>query len=465
MEETKNIYEGRLIKDDVSYPVTLLKFSQFSLLVKFHPDELIDDNCVFNNLELKISGDSFKLGKCKFISDVNINGYSGKIVFTKDIYDLSLLFSKQKIVNFMSTFNNLSLVIGYKDNITEEFKNFTAAVNYDFNVYKQYFDDMDKRFMDEPDDIKREIENSIIKSEGRKFFAYLDNVLDDLNRIVSGFTREEHKKHGYYFRKQLWNILMCSNFIKRANIKPRGYAGDSEMMNMLYRREYEGNSTFEKLLHRHPIERPAAQAVRNRRKIIAESIDSIYKKKSDSINGRMKVLSVACGPAFELHDIINNKGDADKYSFSLLDQDRDALNEAACSISEIQKRYKRKLDVEFIIESVRTLLMSPKFVETTGQFHFIYSMGLFDYLTPPTARAIFSKLYDMLIPGGEIVIGNYHTDNSDKWYMEYWCDWVLYYRTEADMLGLIVDDKSEKNIIFDGTKCQMFLKVNKSISK
>ncbi len=462
MVDTKNIYEGQLIKDDETYTVTLLNFSRFALLVKFQSGDLVEDNYSFNSLKLKINDESFELGRCKFISDVNINGYSGKIVFTGDIYDLSLLFSKQKVVNLLSTFNNLPLVIGYKDNITEDFKNFTAAVNYDCNVYKHFFDDMDKRFRDEPDDIKNEIEESIIKSEGRKFYSYLDKVLLELDGIVSGFSRDEHEKHGYYFRRQLWNILMCSQFMKRANVKPRGYAGDSEMMNMLYRREYEGNSTFEKLLHRHPIERPAAQAVRNRRKIIADSLNHIHEKTGDSLDGRMKVLSVACGPAFELHDIIKNKKDADKYSFFLLDQDRDALNEAAGSINEIQKQLKSKLDVDFIIESVRTLLMSPKFVKTTGQFHFIYSMGLFDYLTPPTARAVFSKLYEMLMPGGEIVIGNYHVGNQDKWYMEYWLDWVLYYRTEADMLGLVHDNRSEKEILFDGTKAQMFLKVKKS---
>jgi SAM-dependent methyltransferase len=462
MAETENVYEGHLIDDGESYTVSLLNYSRFALLVKFQSGNLVEDNYIFKNLKLKVNGESFELGKCKYISDVNINGYSGKIVFTRDIYDLSMLFSKQKVVNLLTAFNNLPLVIGYKDNITEKFRDFTAAVNYDFNVYKHYFDDMDKRFRDEPDDIKREIEESIIKSEGRKFFTYLDKMLEELNKIVSGFNREEHEKHGYYFRRQLWHILMCSQFMKRANVKPRGYAGDSEMMNMLYRREYEGNSTFEKLMHRHPIERPAAQAVRNRRKIIAENLDQVYQKKGDSLEGRLKVLSVACGPAFELNDIIKSKGDADKYSFSLLDQDRDALNEAAGSINDLQKKFNKKLDVEFIIESVRTLLMSPKFVETTGQFHFIYSMGLFDYLTPPTARAVFSKLYEMLMPGGEIVIGNYHVSNPDKWYMEYWHDWVLYYRAEADMLGIVADDKSEKEILFDGTKSQMFLKVKKS---
>ncbi len=462
MPEEKNIYQGQLLKDDMSHAVTFFNFSRFALLVKFQSGEHIEDNSVFDNLLLNIEGNSFELGKCKFKSDVKINGFSGKIVFIKDIYDLSLLFSKQKIVNLLSTFNNLPLVIGYKDNITEEFKDFTAAANYDFNVYKHFFDDMEKRFRDEPDDIRREVEHSIIRSEGRKFFSYMDHMLRKLNELVSGFNREEHEKHGYYFRRQLWNIIICANFMKRSNIKPRGYAGDSEMMNMLYRREYEGNSTFEKLLHRHPIERPAAQAVRNRRKIIADSLNSIYEKTGNSINGRMKVLSIACGPVFEIHDIIKKREDADKYSFSLLDQDRDALNEAAESINAIQEKLNIKLDVEYITESVRTLLMSPKFVEIRGQFHYIYSMGLFDYLTPPTAKAVFNKLYEMLIPGGEIVIGNYHADNPDKWYMEYWLDWVLYYRTEAEMLSLVEDDTSEKEIVYDETKAQMFLKVKKT---
>ena len=60
-------------------------------------------------------------------------------------------------------------------------------------------------------------------------------------------------------------------------------------------------------------------------------------------------------------------------------------------------------------------------------------MGLFDYLTPPVARAVLARLLDLLAPGGALVVGNFHVANRSRVYMDYWMDWPLYYRSEADL--------------------------------
>ena len=61
-----------------------------------------------------------------------------------------------------------------------------------------------------------------------------------------------------------------------------------------------------------------------------------------------------------------------------------------------------------------------------------------------------------------MVIGNFHISNPSKYYMEYWCDWVLFHRTEEDLRGLLKDIPSESaSIIFEKTGSQMFLKIKK----
>ena len=75
-------------------------------------------------------------------------------------------------------------------------------------------------------------------------------------------------------------------------------------------------------------------------------------------------------------------------------------------------------------------------------------MGLFDYLTPPVARAVLEKLYQLLKPGGELMIGNFHVSNPSKYYMEYWADWVLYYRTEEEFRDLPKDPTTAKVSLF-----------------
>ena len=64
-----------------------------------------------------------------------------------------------------------------------------------------------------------------------------------------------------------------SPLMRRPNIKPRGFAGDSEMMSMVYRNAYEGETTFGKLLHKYAVGLSTGHSVRYRRKLIPEMLN------------------------------------------------------------------------------------------------------------------------------------------------------------------------------------------------
>ena len=149
--------------------------------------------------------------------------------------------------------------------------------------------------------------------------------------------------------------------------------------------------------------------------------------------------------------------------FSFFDQDQQALLEAAGLVSNLERALKTEISADFIRESVRTMLVTRALQEKWGQFHFIYSMGLFDYLTAPVARAILKKLYQLLTPGGEMAIGNFYVLNPSRYYMEYWHDWKIIYRTEDDFSRLVEDlPEAEVSVDFDTTRIQMLLHVRKA---
>lgn len=436
--------------------------SKYSLLIRFANGNNFTDGTEFSELTVKYNGSSENLGRCRLISEPNIDGYAGRITFVDDVYDLQSLIFDHKVVRLQSAFFNIPLILCHKQDIRAPFKDYTADLTYDLNVYKSLFDKLDSEHADEPPEIKQAVQQAIIHTEGKKFLKFLNQRLMELEGLVSDFSREEHERHGFYFRKQLWPFILCSPFMARTNLKPRGYAGDSEMMSMIYSNSYSGESTFAKLMHKHPVEHPAAQAVRNRRTFIAKKLPQLECKTRVARDERLKALSVACGPACEIQDVLVSEGDFDRYHFTLLDQDRLALLEAAKSVDRIEKKSGLKLKVDYLNESVRTMLKTPKLKSRWGQFHFIYSMGLFDYLTPPVARAVLNKLYQLLKPGGEMVIGNFHISNPSRTYMEYWLDWVLYYRTEQDFMGLLQEAGSaDTQVLFDETGVQMFLHVTK----
>jgi extracellular factor (EF) 3-hydroxypalmitic acid methyl ester biosynthesis protein len=443
-------------------PIDATYASRYSLSVRYLNPATYTDGARFSKLVIHHNGEDFELGPCKIISEPSIDGYTGRLVFLEDVYDLESLFFENRLVKLQTAFLNLPLVFAYKEKIKQSFKDFTANLTYDLSAYKNLFDTLDSEFSEEPENIRESVQKAIIDTEGRKFMLFLDESLEGLANIVKPFTREEHAQHGFYFRRQLWNYILCSPLLKRTNLKPRGYAGDSEMMRMIYANELRGDSTFSKLMHKHPLDHLAAQAVRSRRHIIANMARRIMDNDGAVPKGGLKILSAACGPAVEIGDMLITPEDCEKYHFTLLDQDRQALIEAAKFINQIEKKLEAKIRVEYLNESVRTMLGAPQLKEILGEFHFIYSMGLFDYLTPRVASAVFGKVYQLLKPGGEMIAGNFHVSNPSRYYMEYWADWVLYHRTEEEFKALLSKAASaEIDLFFDDTRSQMFLHIKK----
>ncbi len=461
MEFYEQNLEGYVVFNNESIPVKLKYASKYSLMVNFPEGFNFSNQTEFNSLTMKIEDENFIFDKCILVLEANIDGYAGRLVFIDNVYNFEVLLNKKIQVNLETYFYNLPLTLNHKNNIIQAFKDFTSNLSFDLSIYKQYFDHMDSEYKDEKQIIKDSIQKVLIDTEGKKFLDFLDAKLEELQAHIKDFSNKDHEKHGYYFRKLLWNYILCSAFMTRTNLKPRGYVGDSEMMRMIYENNYRGETTFEKMMHKHPVDHPAAQAVRNRRVLIPKVLRETMELFPNLPSRGFRVLSVASGPATELQDLLLEQEDFNKFSFSLLDQDTSALMEAARGIEQIEVLKNAKAKVIYLKDSVRTMLKTSKISEKWGQFHYIYSMGLFDYLTPPVAAVLLQRLYELLLPGGQLLIGNYHVKNPSRSYMEYWCDWVLYYRTEEEFMNLLNDKTAKKSVFFENAKSQMFLQVRK----
>jgi hypothetical protein len=91
------------------------------------------------------------------------------------------------------------------------------------------------------------------------------------------------------------------------------------------------------------------------------------------------------------------------------------------------------LGVETINASVRDFL--KRRVAVSG-FDLIYVLGLHDYLSVPIAQRLSEVLFEMLNPGGQLVITNYLPNLVDSGYMEAFMDWWLIYRTQEQLVQL-----------------------------
>ena len=80
------------------------------------------------------------------------------------------------------------------------------------------------------------------------------------------------------------------------------------------------------------------------------------------------------------------------------------------------------------------------------KFDFIYSTGLYDYLDDRVATKLTHRMFEMLNPGGRLVVANFLPDIWGAGYMETFMDWKLIYRTAEEMAAVAVYNPSKTEI-------------------
>jgi SAM-dependent methyltransferase len=220
------------------------------------------------------------------------------------------------------------------------------------------------------------------------------------------------------FAHPVLGLIHEDPFTRHAFEKPRGYAGDAELLDLIYRdRPYAGTITDRgSRLYAWTGAGAACTSVRARRDGLAEWIDRIASERADA-----RILSVACG---HLREAQRSQAVRDGRIGELV-----ALDQDARSIALIQ-REQAEHKVTTVTASFRRLIVSPA---DLGTFDFIYSAGLYDYLPDEAARRLTASMFAMLRPGGTLLIANFAPELNDIGYMEALMDWVLIYRDEAQI--------------------------------
>lgn len=219
--------------------------------------------------------------------------------------------------------------------------------------------------------------------------------------------------------------------------KPRGYAGDAELLDLIYgvdegKEPPEKTSEMGRRVFRYTTRSPACCGVRHRARIVAELIDKVA-----SEFHRPDLLSVVAAHLREagLSGALKQRRLGRYVAF-----DADAE-----SLEEVRRCYGH-YGVETVAATVRQIITGKRV--DLGEFHFIYSTGLYDYLNQTAGRRLTTRLFDMLRPGGHLLISNFLTDVKDRGYMESFMDWHLIFRNHSQTLDLAmaIDQPRVKDI-------------------
>lgn len=225
----------------------------------------------------------------------------------------------------------------------------------------------------------------------------------------------------------LRQLLHQDPFTGRAFAKPRGYAGDAELLDFIYGREEgwpvpAGTSDVGRQIFEFTTRSPACEAVRARRGFVAEVIDRLV----DEVP-QPHVLSVAAG---HLREALLSSAIKRRRVGRLV-----ALDADADSVAEVRLSYGR-YGVEAVQATARQLVTGRL---ALGQFDLVYSTGLFDYVPQQAAQRLTWRLFQFLRPRGRLLVANFLPGIPDLGYMESYMDWKLIYRTRREMLDISLD--------------------------
>jgi SAM-dependent methyltransferase len=229
-------------------------------------------------------------------------------------------------------------------------------------------------------------------------------------------------------------IMRRCPLTRRCALKPRGYAGDAEVLDYIYGLTKGPDATFDPVghaVHGYAVAAPACRAVRYRRYRLANLIDKEAESRVGGGAGNFRVLSVAAGHAREL-----SLSEAFKCGlvsrFVALDQDSESL--------EVIEREYGGPNVMLLPLSVRSLLAGK---HDLGTFDVIYAAGLYDYLQTSMARRLTARLFDNLKPGGVLLYVNFAPGIPNAGYMETAMDWWLIYRNARETCDLASEVPAE----------------------
>lgn len=262
--------------------------------------------------------------------------------------------------------------------------------------------------------------------------ATLDEMIEVLRDVKRKASPEEWSAWTEDCRRHsITELLHEDPFTRRAYEKPRGYAGDAELIDMIYGLEEMWTPPVTSLMGSQIFEyttrAPAPEGVRARRAFVAAMIDRLARR-----NRFPSILSLAAG---HMREALLSAAFKRRRLGRVVALDSDPL-----SMQLVEREY-GCFGVETEVQSIRKLFCRKV---NLGTFDFVYSTGLFDYLNEDSSRRLATIMFEMLNPGGRLLVANFLPGIRDIGYMEVFMDWNLIFRTRHEMMNMTMDIPQEE---------------------
>jgi extracellular factor (EF) 3-hydroxypalmitic acid methyl ester biosynthesis protein len=349
--------------------------------------------------------------------------------------------------------------------IRPEYKIIVADMQTFFMDLQLWLDQVELGIRASPAADRSQLEEEAANQLARPLIPCVNTLFEKFEDIAMGLEEEVRQAHRNYMRRQLHSLILCAPFAHRTFVKPLGYAGDYEMVNMIIRNGHEGGSLYAKLVNKWFLQQPPAEAHRNRVQYLKTRL---LEETARAARGGQpaRILNLGCGPAGEVREFLKESPLSDNARFTLLDFNDETIEYARVGLRGIKTEFKRNTGLQFQKKSVLQLLkeaVKPAGDKPRQQYELVYCAGLFDYLTDRTCKQLMDIFYEWTAPGGLLIATNVEPANPLRNGMEHLLDWNLIYRTAAQMRLVKPQeaDRESVNVFSDSTGVNVLLEVRK----
>ncbi|MCX5705749.1 MAG: PilZ domain-containing protein [Candidatus Omnitrophica bacterium] len=259
----------------------------------------------------------------------------------------------------------------------------------------------------------------------------LDTHFKNIWRCVENIVPEDYAVHlRYYWNMLGFYLVDLIEICRFVRSKPLGYAGDFMLMNYFYDYfdQYLGGSSYEMLINSYTCNIPIAYSVVERKEFFKQKILEILERK-DSV----RILSVASGSARELTELVEEGRINKPLYFDCLDVESEAFEYIKNTLQEIRSENKNNLHIRFLKEDFLDLVKGKDIHNLSEKYDFIYSSGLFDYLTDRMVKRLIVHLFGLLEDSASLVITNARKDDCHRAYYEMLGGWKLIHRSDKEV--------------------------------
>ncbi|MBI5149367.1 MAG: class I SAM-dependent methyltransferase [Candidatus Omnitrophica bacterium] len=263
-----------------------------------------------------------------------------------------------------------------------------------------------------------------------------------------------------YFRKIAGKYLFQSQILKRFYDKPRGYAGDYFMFEMMYDGKPLSDGIgvyFDYYVFYHSL----VVSVINRKEKMKKILKNILDKKLKN-NSLIKILNIGCGGARDVKELFNENTFSGRVAFTLMDQDEEGLSYAKSKLRSLKKE---NVKFNFIQKNALEMMGFSKRLTDKEHYDLIYTLGIVDYFLNNAFVRFIKHSYSMLKPDGKLIIAvcsnrNMKCYTALKWLSE----WNFYYRGANSVRKLIdeaIDEDANVEISWEKKKQVFFIVITK----